>query len=70
MDIDTVCVGEVLMTLLTSRSVLINETRDYHRYLEGLYKCCYERNRLGNTVLVATEDGFVHILKNVYQITE
>ena len=35
-EIDILCVGEVLVDFIGHQSgVLINETRDYHRYLGG-----------------------------------
>jgi fructokinase len=35
-NIDILCVGEVLVDFIGHQEGLINDTRDYHRYLEGL----------------------------------
>lgn len=61
--IDILCVGEVLVDFIGQQEgVLINETRDYHRYLGGSpTNVAMNATRLGlNTVMVATigNDGF------------
>ena len=61
--IDILCVGEVLVDFIGHQeSVLIDETRDYHRYLGGSpTNVAMNSTRLGlNTTLVATvgNDGF------------
>ena len=61
--IDILCVGEVLIDFIGHQSgVLINETRDYHRYLGGSpANVAMNSARLGlNAVMVATvgDDGF------------
>ena len=61
--IDILCVGEVLVDFIGQQEgVLINETRDYHRYLGGSpTNVAMNSTRLGlNTTLVATvgKDGF------------
>ncbi len=61
--IDILCVGEVLVDFIGHQEgVLINETRDYHRYLGGSpTNVAMNSTRLGlNTTLVATvgNDGF------------
>ena len=66
--IDIVCVGEVLVDFIGHQEgVLINETRDYHRYLGGSpTNVAMNATRLGlNTVLVATvgKDGFGDYIK-------
>jgi fructokinase len=62
-NIDILCVGEVLVDFIGHQeSVLIDETRDYHRYLGGSpTNVAMNSTRLGlNTTLVATvgNDGF------------
>jgi fructokinase len=62
-NIDILCVGEVLVDFIGHQEgVLINDTRDYHRYLGGSpTNVAMNSTRLGlNTVLVATvgNDGF------------
>lgn len=62
-DIDILCVGEVLVDFIGhQKGVLINNTRDYHRYLGGSpTNVAMNMARLGlNTTLVATvgNDGF------------
>jgi fructokinase len=59
-NIDILCVGEVLVDFIGHQGVLINDTRDYHRYLGGSpTNVAMNSTRLGlNTVLVATNDGF------------
>jgi fructokinase len=61
--IDILCVGEVLVDFIGHQEgVLINETRDYHRYLGGSpTNVAMNSKRLGlNTIMVATvgNDGF------------
>ena len=61
--IDILCVGEVLVDFIGHQeNVLIDETRDYHRYLGGSpTNVAMNSTRLGlNTTLVATvgNDGF------------
>ena len=61
--IDILCVGEVLVDFIGHQEdVLINETRDYHRYLGGSpTNVAMNSTRLGlNTIMVATvgNDGF------------
>lgn len=61
--IDILCVGEVLVDFIGHQeSVMINETRDYHRYLGGSpTNVAMNATRLGlNTIMVATvgNDGF------------
>jgi fructokinase len=72
--IDILCVGEVLVDFIGHQEgVLINETRDYHRYLGGSpTNVAMNATRLGlNTILIATvgKDGFgsyaIERLKNV-----
>jgi fructokinase len=62
-NIDILCVGEVLVDFIGHQeNVLINETRDYHRYLGGSpTNVAMNSTRLGlNTIMVATvgNDGF------------
>lgn len=62
-DIDILCVGEVLIDFIGHQSdVLINNTRDYHRYIGGSpTNVAMNSARLGlKTVMVATvgDDGF------------
>lgn len=62
-NIDILCVGEVLVDFIGHQEgVLINETRDYHRYLGGSpTNVAMNSTRLGlNTTLVASvgNDGF------------
>jgi fructokinase len=62
-NIDILCVGEVLVDFIGHQeSVLIDETRDYHRYLGGSpTNVAMNSTRLGlNTTLVASvgNDGF------------
>lgn len=62
-DIDILCVGEVLIDFIGHQSgVLINNTRDYHRYLGGSpANIAVNSARLGlKSVMVATvgDDGF------------
>ncbi|MFC2110384.1 carbohydrate kinase family protein [Bacteroidota bacterium] len=62
-DVDILCVGEVLVDFIGHQTgVLINNTRDYHRYLGGSpANVAMNSSRLGlNSVMVATvgEDGF------------
>lgn len=55
--IDILCVGEVLVDFIGHQEgVLINETRDYHRYLGGSpTNVAMNSTRLGlNTILIAT----------------
>lgn len=61
--IDILCVGEVLVDFIGHQeNVMINETRDYHRYLGGSpTNVAMNATRLGlNTIMVATvgKDGF------------
>jgi fructokinase len=72
--IDILCVGEVLVDFIGHQEgVLINETRDYHRYLGGSpTNVAINATQLGlNTILIATvgKDGFgsyaIERLKNV-----
>jgi fructokinase len=61
--IDILCVGEVLVDFIGHQEgVLINQTRDYHRYLGGSpTNVAMNSTRLGlNTIMVATvgNDGF------------
>ena len=61
--IDILCVGEVLVDFIGHQEgVLINETRDYHRYLGGSpTNVAMNATRLGlNAIMVATvgNDGF------------
>lgn len=61
--IDILCVGEVLVDFIGHQEgVMINETRDYHRYLGGSpTNVAMNATRLGlNTIMVATvgNDGF------------
>ncbi|WP_246022044.1 carbohydrate kinase family protein [Flavobacterium cellulosilyticum] len=61
--IDILCVGEVLVDFIGHQEgVLINETRDYHRYLGGSpTNVAMNATRLGlNTTLIASvgDDGF------------
>jgi fructokinase len=61
--IDILCVGEVLVDFIGHQEgLLINETRDYHRYLGGSpTNVAMNSKRLGlNTIMVATvgNDGF------------
>lgn len=61
--IDILCVGEVLVDFIGHQEgVLINETRDYHRYLGGSpANVAMNSTRLGlNAIMVATvgNDGF------------
>ncbi|MFV5694622.1 carbohydrate kinase family protein [Flavobacterium sp. LB3P122] len=61
--IDILCVGEVLVDFIGHQEdVLINDTRDYHRYLGGSpTNVAMNSTRLGlNTIMVATvgNDGF------------
>lgn len=61
--IDILCVGEVLVDFIGHQEgVMINETRDYHRYLGGSpTNVAMNATRLGlNTIMVATvgKDGF------------
>lgn len=62
-NIDILCVGEVLIDFIGHQEgVLINETRDYHRYLGGSpTNVAMNSTRLGlNATMVATvgKDGF------------
>lgn len=62
-NIDVICVGEVLIDFIGHQSnVLINNTRDYHRYLGGSpTNVAMNAARLGlNSMMVATvgNDGF------------
>ena len=62
-DIDILCVGEVLVDFIGHQTgVLINNTRDYHRYLGGSpANVAMNSARLGlKSVMVATvgDDGF------------
>jgi fructokinase len=62
-EIDILCVGEVLVDFIGHQEgVLINGTRDYHRYLGGSpTNVAMNSKRLGlNTIMVATvgNDGF------------
>lgn len=62
-NIDILCVGEVLIDFIGHQSdVLINNTRDYHRYLGGSpTNVAINTARLGlNSIMVATvgNDGF------------
>src|SRR5659263_87378 len=72
--IDILCVGEVLVDFIGQQEgVLINETRDYHRYLGGSpTNVAMNSTRLGlNTTLVATvgKDGFgSYILKRLSSV--
>lgn len=67
-EIDILCVGEVLVDFIGHQEgVLINETRDYHRYLGGSpTNVAMNSTRLGlNTILIATvgNDGFGSYIK-------
>ena len=56
-NIDILCVGEVLIDFIGHQSdVLINNTRDYHRYIGGSpTNVALNTTRLGlNSILVAT----------------
>ncbi|WP_027138612.1 carbohydrate kinase family protein [Gaetbulibacter saemankumensis] len=72
--IDILCVGEVLVDFIGhQKGVLIDETRDYHRYLGGSpTNVAMNMARLGlNSVLVATigKDGFgEYILKRLSEV--
>lgn len=72
--IDILCVGEVLIDFIGHQSgVLINETRDYHRYLGGSpANVAMNSARLGlDAVMVATvgDDGFgQYILERLDEI--
>ena len=62
-EIDILCVGEVLVDFIGHQEgVLINETRDYHRYLGGSpTNVAMNATRLGlKTILIASvgKDGF------------
>jgi len=62
-DIDILCVGEVLVDFIGHQTgVLINDTRDYHRYLGGSpANVAMNSARLGlKSVMIATvgDDGF------------
>lgn len=62
-NIDILCVGEILIDFIGhQQNVLINETRDYHRYLGGSpANVAMNSARLGlNTVMVSSvgNDGF------------
>jgi fructokinase len=66
--IDILCVGEVLVDFIGHQEdVLINETRDYHRYLGGSpTNVAMNATRLGlNAIMVATvgNDGFGSYIK-------
>ncbi len=73
-NIDILCVGEVLVDFIGHQeSVLLDETRDYHRYLGGSpTNVAMNATRLGlNTTLVATigNDGFgSYILKKLSSV--
>ncbi|XCF06690.1 carbohydrate kinase [Tamlana crocina] len=73
-EIDILCVGEVLVDFIGHQSgVLINETRDYHRYLGGSpTNVAMNSARLGlNSALVATvgNDGFgEYIFKRLEEV--
>lgn len=73
-NIDILCVGEVLVDFIGHQSgVLINETRDYHRYLGGSpANVAMNSARLGlDAVMVATvgDDGFgEYILERLGEI--
>ncbi len=73
-NIDILCVGEVLVDFIGHQEgVLINKTRDYHRYLGGSpTNVAMNSTRLGlNTTLVATvgNDGFgSYILKRLSNV--
>lgn len=67
-EIDILCVGEVLVDFIGHQEdVLINETRDYHRYLGGSpTNVAMNSTRLGlNAIMVATvgNDGFGSYIK-------
>ena len=73
-DIDILCVGEVLIDFIGHQTdVLINDTRDYHRYLGGSpTNVAMNSSRLGlKAMMVGTvgNDGFgdyiLERLKNV-----
>jgi fructokinase len=73
-SIDILCVGEILVDFIGHQEgVLIDETRDYHRYLGGSpTNVAMNATRLGlNTTLVATigNDGFgSYILKRLSSV--
>ncbi|KJD32444.1 carbohydrate kinase [Tamlana nanhaiensis] len=73
-NIDILCVGEVLVDFIGHQpGVLINETRDYHRYLGGSpTNVAMNMARLGlNAALVATvgQDGFgEYIFKRLNEV--
>jgi fructokinase len=73
-NIDILCVGEILVDFIGHQEgVLIDETRDYHRYLGGSpTNVAMNATRLGlNTTLVATigNDGFgSYILKRLSSV--
>ncbi|SFC87941.1 carbohydrate kinase family protein [Algibacter pectinivorans] len=73
-NIDILCVGEVLVDFIGHQTeVLINNTRDYHRYLGGSpANVAMNSARLGlNSVMVATvgNDGFgEYIFKRLNEI--
>jgi fructokinase len=62
--IDILCVGEVLIDFIGHQEdVLINETRDYHRYLGGSpTNVAMNKIRINATMVAAVgDDGFDHI---------
>lgn len=68
-EIDILCVGEVLVDFIGHQEgVLINETRDYHRYLGGSpTNVAMNATRLGlKTILIASvgNDGFGSYVSN------
>jgi len=73
-NIDILCVGEALIDFIgNQKEVLINNTRDYHRYLGGSpTNVAMNSARLGlNSVLVATvgNDGFgEYIFKRLSEV--
>lgn len=73
-QIDILCVGEVLVDFIGHQTgVLINNTRDYHRYLGGSpTNVAMNATRLGlNSVMVATvgNDGFgEYIFKKLEEV--
>ena len=73
-DIDILCVGEVLIDFIGhQKDVLINNTRDYHRYLGGSpTNVAMNSARLGlNAKMVATvgNDGFgEYIFKRLNEV--
>jgi fructokinase len=44
-NIESLC-WRSLIDFIGHQEGVLNETRDYHRYLGGLYQCCYELNKI------------------------